>query len=146
LILLAAMLGLGLHYGPTEAFSMVGTALVIMLVAIYIVMNAACIGFFARSSNHRLNVVSHVIVPVLGIAAFVPAWCAGAGIKIAGISWISPLPAPLSYMGPAVAAWMVIGLAYLIYLYLAHPQRVIDVGLIHLDHPGVEPVVAGSAS
>jgi amino acid transporter len=144
-ISLAAMLGLGLHYGPTEAFSMVGTALVILLVAIYIVMNAACIGFFARSSSHKLNVVSHVIIPVLGIAAFVPAWCAGAGVKI-GISWISPLPAPLSYMGPAVAAWMVIGLGYLIYLYVAHPQRVIDVGLIHLDGTGVEPAVAEPAS
>ena len=139
------MLGLGLHYGPTDAFSMVGTALVILLVAIYIVMNAACIGFFARSSSHKLNVFSHVIIPVLGIAAFVPAWCAGAGVKI-GISWISPLPAPLSYMGPAVAAWMVIGLGYLIYLYVAHPQRVIDVGLVHLDGTGVEPDVAEPAS
>src|SRR5258708_27435841 len=102
-ISLAAMLGLGLHYGPTEAFAMVGTALVILLVAIYIFMNAACIGFFARSQSHGFNVVSHLIIPALGIAAFVPAWCAGAGVKIAGISWISPLPAPLSYMGPAVA-------------------------------------------
>jgi amino acid transporter len=139
-ISLAAMLGLGLHYGPTVAFSMVGTGLVIMLVAIYIVMNAACIGFFARSPNHRFHVVSHLVVPVLGIAAFVPAWCAGAGIKIAGVSWISPLPAPLSYMAPAVAVWMVIGVAYLVYLYLRDPQRVIDVGLIHIDEAPAETV------
>jgi amino acid transporter len=139
-ISLAAMLGLGLHYGPTVAFSMVGTGLVIMLVAIYIVMNAACIGFFARSPNHRFNVVSHLVVPVLGIAAFVPAWCAGAGIKIAGVSWISPLPAPLSYMAPAVAVWMVIGVAYLVYLYIRDPQRVIDVGLIHIDEAPAETV------
>jgi amino acid transporter len=141
-ISLAVMLGLGIHYGPTEAFFMVGTALVILIVAVYILMNASCIGFFARSSNHRLNIASHVIIPVLGIAAFVPAWCAGAGVKIAGISWINPLPAPLSYMGPAVAVWMVLGLAYLIYLYLTHPQRVIDVGLIHLDDTAAEPAVA----
>jgi len=74
-----------------------------------------------------------VVVPVLGIAAFVPAWCAGAGIKIAGISWISPLPPPLSYMGPAVAVWMAIGVGYLVYLYVSAPQRVIDVGQIHLE-------------
>ena len=132
-ISLAAMLGLGLHYGPTEAFAMVGTALVILLVAIYIVMNAACIGFFSRSRHHRFKVVSHLVVPLLGIAAFVPAWCAGAGIKIAGIKWITPLPAPLSYMGPAVAVWMAIGVVYLVYLYVREPQRVIDVGLIHID-------------
>lgn len=96
----------------------------------------------ARSRNHRLNIVSHVIIPVLGIAAFGPAWCAGAGVKIAGISWISPLPPPLSYMGPAVAIWMVLGLAYLVYLYIADRQRVIDVGLLHLDGTELEPAAA----
>jgi len=144
-ISLAAMLGLGLHYGPTEAFEMVGTALVILIVAVYIVMNAACIGFFTRSRDHKLNVVSHIVIPVLGIAAFVPAWCAGAGIKIAGVSWITPLPAPLSYMGPAVAIWMVFGVGYLIYLYRTDPQRVVDVGLIHLDIP-TEAAASGAVS
>jgi amino acid transporter len=144
-ISLAVMLGLGLHYGPIEAFAMVGTALVILIVAVYIVMNAACIGFFSRSRDHKLNVVSQIVVPVLGIAAFVPAWCAGAGIKIAGVSWISPLPAPLSYMGPAIAVWMVIGLGYLIYLYRADPQRVLDVGLIHIEAAPAEPAASGVA-
>jgi amino acid transporter len=139
-ISLAAMLGLGLHYGPTEAFAMVGTALVILIVAVYIVMNAACIGFFARSPEHRFNWFWHLVVPVLGIAAFVPAWCAGAGIKIAGVSWISPLPPPLSYMGPAVAVWMVLGVLYLIYLYARDRQRIVDVGLIHIEAEPAEYV------
>ena len=143
-ISLVVMLGLGLHYGPTEAFAMVGTGLVILIVAVYIIMNAACIGFFSRSRDHKLNVLSHIVIPVLGIAAFVPAWCAGAGIKIAGVSWISPLPAPLSYMGPAVAIWMVIGVGYLIYLYIADPQRVVDVGLIHLDIEPAEEAAVGA--
>jgi amino acid transporter len=125
---LAVMLGLGLHYGPNEAFAMVGTALVILIVAIYIVMNAACIGFFSRSRDHKLNVLSHIVIPVLGIAAFVPA----------GVSWITPLPAPLSYMGPAVAVWMVLGIGYLIYLYISDPQRVVDVGLVHIDLAPIE--------
>ena len=139
-ISLVVMLGLGLHYGPTVAFSMVGTALVILIVGVYIVMNAACIGFFTRSRQHRFNYLSHLVVPVLGIAAFVPAWCAGAGIKIAGVSWISPLPAPLSYMGPAAAVWLGIGVIYVIYLYVRDPQRVIDVGLIHIDEAPAETV------
>jgi len=82
---------------------------------------------------------------VLGIVAFVPAWCAGAGIKIAGISWISPLPPPLSYMGPAVAVWMVIGVGYLVYLYVAAPQRVIDVGLIHLEEAPADVAATDAA-
>lgn len=138
-ISLIVMLALGFGYDPVTAFAMVGTALVILIVAVYILMNAACIGFFVRSSQHTTNLVSHILIPVLGIAAFVPAWLAGAGIKVPGLSFISPLPAPLSYMGPAVAVWMVIGAGYLIYLYRRDPQRVVDVGLIHVD---AEPEVA----
>jgi amino acid transporter len=142
-ISLAAMLGLGFGYGPTTAFLMVATGLVILIVAVYILMNAACIGFFVRSPDHKTSLLSHVLIPVLGIAAFVPAWCAGAGIKIPGLNFISPLPAPLSYMGPAVAVWMVLGVFYLIYLYRTDPQRVVDVGLIHVDlEPDLDPKVA----
>lgn len=129
---LAAMLGLGFGYDPTTAFAMIGTALVIMLVGIYIVMNVACIGYYARRSHGR-KLISHVIVPILGIAAFIPAWLAGAGIKAPGLSFITPLSAPFSYMGPAVAVWMIIGVLYLIYLYIRDRQRVVDVGLVHID-------------
>lgn len=138
-ISLAVMLALGFGYTPVTAFAMVGTALVILIVAVYILMNAACIGFFVRSSQHTTNLVSHILIPVLGIAAFVPAWLAGAGIKVPGLSFISPLPPPLSYMGPAVAVWMVLGLVYLAYLYRRDPRRVVDVGLIHI---GAEPEVS----
>jgi len=130
---IAVTLGLGLYYGPTTAFSMVGTGLVIALVAIYIVMNLSCIGFFVRSSDHSFSPVSHLLIPVLGILAFIPAWCSGAGIKIPGASFITPLTPPLSYMGPAVAVWMVIGVGYLVYLYRRDPQRVVQVGSIYLD-------------
>jgi amino acid transporter len=126
----AVTLGLGLHYNPIVAFSMVGVAIVIPLVAVYILMNAACIGYFARQRD-RFNWFSHLVIPVLGIAAFVPAWLTAAGIKV--FSFVAPLSAPYSYMGPGVAGWMVVGLICLIYLYVRHPQRVTEVGLVHLD-------------
>jgi amino acid transporter len=129
---LAVMLGLGFGYDPLTAFAMIGTALVILLVGIYIVMNVACIGYFVRRA-HGFNLVSHVIVPVLGIAAFIPAWLAGAGIKAPGLNFITPLKAPFSYMGPAAAIWMGLGIIYLLYLYGRDRQRIADVGLVHLD-------------
>jgi amino acid transporter len=134
-ISLAVMLPLGFHYTPTVAFGMVGTALTILIVGVYILMNASCIGFFSRSRDHKLNLLSHVIIPVLGILAFIPAWCAGAGIKIPGINFISPLSAPYSYMGPATAIWMVLGVIFLIILYVTNPRRVTEVGLVHIDAP-----------
>jgi amino acid transporter len=126
----AITLGLGLAYTPSTAFSMVGTGIVIPLVGIYILMNAACIGYFARQRT-GFNVLSHLIIPVLGIAAFVPAWLSAAGLRV--FSFISPLPPPISYMGPGVAGWMVVGVIYLIYLYQRDPQRVVEVGLVHTD-------------
>ena len=126
----AITLGLGLPYTPSTAFSMVGTGIVIPLVAIYILMNAACIGYFARKRT-GFNVLSHLIIPVLGIVAFVPAWLSAAGLPV--FSFITALPAPISYMGPGVAGWMVVGVIYLIYLYRRDPQRVVEVGLVHTD-------------
>ncbi len=138
-VTVAVTLGLGLGYDPETAFAMVGTGLVIVLAAIYIIMNAACIGFFwrrRRATGAGFNVLLHLVIPVLGIAAFVPAWLAAAGIK--AFSFVTPLAAPASYMGPGVAGWMVVGVLYLIYLYRRHPQRVTEVGLVHLDDAEIE--------
>jgi hypothetical protein len=93
-------------------------------------MNVACIGYFARKRT-GFNVLSHLIIPLLGIVAFVPAWLSGVGIK--AFNFITPLSPPYSYMGPAVAVWMIIGVIYLIFLYTRHKQRVTEVGTVHLD-------------
>jgi amino acid transporter len=142
----AVTLGLGLAYNPVNAFAMTGTGIVIVLVAVYILMNVACIGYFARAANRggrRWNPFLHLIVPVLGIATFVPAWLTSAGIKV--FSFVSPLTPPSSYMGPGVAGFMVVGIIYLVYLYARHPQRVAEVGLVHLDEPAAAQEVATSA-
>jgi amino acid transporter len=129
-VTIAVTLGLGLHYTPTVAFAMVGTGIVILLVAVYIVMNAACIGYFARGGR-TFNWFSHGVIPVLGIAAFVPAWLTAAGIKV--FSFVTPLTAPYSEMALWVGGLMVVGLICLIVLYVVAPQRIREVGLVHLE-------------
>jgi amino acid transporter len=126
----AVTLGLGLGYDPVTAFVMVATALVIVLAAIYILMNAACIGFFARRRG-GFNPLLHLVIPLLGIITFVPAWLTAAGIDV--FSFIAPLAPPISYMGPGVGGFMIIGVIYLVYLYRKDPRRVVEVGLVHLD-------------
>jgi amino acid transporter len=129
-VTVAVTLGLGLGYDPVTAFLMVATGLVIVIAAIYILMNAACIGYFARSGR-KFNPVLHGLIPVLGIATFIPAWLTAAGIQV--FSFVAPLSPPLSYMGPGVGGFMILGVIYMIYLYRTAPQRVTDVGLVHLD-------------
>jgi amino acid transporter len=131
-ITVGVTLGLGLGYTPTVAFVMVATALVIVLAAIYILMNAACLGFFARRRT-GFNWFLHAVIPVLGILAFIPAWLTSAGIDVLPGHFIFPLAPPYSYMGPAVGIFMIIGVIYLIYLYRRHSQRVVEVGLVHID-------------
>ena len=75
---------------------MTGTGIVIVLVAIYILMNVACIGYFARRRT-GFNVLSHLIIPVLGVVAFVPAWLSAAGIP--AFNFITPLTPPLLLHG-----------------------------------------------
>src|ERR1700727_2996354 len=105
----AVLLGLGLAYNPVNGFAMTGTGIVIVLVAIYILMNAACIGYFAHAANRggrRWNVLLHLIVPVLGIVVFVPAWLTAAGVK--GFSFVVALAAPAAFIGPGVAGFIVV--------------------------------------
>jgi amino acid transporter len=151
-VTVAITLGLGLGYDPVTGFAMVGTGIVIVLVAIYILVDAACIGFFARrrgpagqphgqphaQPRGRFNPLLHLVIPLLGIVTFVPAWLTAAGIK--AFSFVAPLTAPVSYMGLGVAGWMIVGIGYLVYLYARAPQRVTEVGLVHLDQ---EPTAGG---
>jgi amino acid transporter len=136
-VTVAVTLGLGLGYNPVNAFAMVGTGIVLVLVAVYIVVNAACIGYFASASRRgpgrRWNPLLHLVIPLAGIAAFVPAWLTAAGIR--AFSFIGPLTAPSSYMAPGVAGFMVVGVIYLVYLYVRDPRRVTEVGLVHIDVP-----------
>ena len=111
---------------------MVATALVIVIVAVYILMNAACIGFFARrgpplqpvgcTGSSRCSASSRSSPP--GSPPPASTWLP---------KFITPLAPPISYMGPGVAGFMIIGVIYLIYLYRRHPRRVEEVGLVHLD-------------
>jgi hypothetical protein len=48
-------------------------------------------------------------------------------------SFVTPLAPPLSYMGPGVAGFMVLGVIYMIYLYWTNPGRITDVGRAHLE-------------
>jgi amino acid transporter len=122
---------LGFLYTPTTAFVLVATVIVVVVVAVYIVVNAACIGFFARFRRSEFNWLLHLVVPVLGILAFVPALLTAAGIPV--FSFVVPLTAPVSYAGPIVGVWMLIGLVYLGILWQRHRQRVMDTGLVHID-------------
>jgi len=121
---LAVALFLGFHYDPVTGFALTATILVDIFAPMYILLNIACLMYYLRFRRDEFNILWHGILPVLGTIAFIPAFFAGAGIP--AFSFISSLPAPLSYAGPAAGVWMVIGVVYLIVLNNRDPRRILD--------------------
>ncbi|MGI8522351.1 MAG: APC family permease [Nocardioides sp.] len=117
-------LWLGFQYDPYTGFALTATILVDIFAPMYVLLNIACLTYFWRFRRDEFHWFRHGVLPVLGALAFIPAFCAGAGIP--AFSFISPLPHPLSYAGPAAAIWMVIGVVYLVVLNVRHPQRILE--------------------
>jgi hypothetical protein len=82
------------------------------------------------------------VIPVLGIAAFIPAWLTALGIGSSFLKFVTPLGYPSSEAGLAIGIWYVIGLAVLGYLYLRHPERLPEMKRVFADDavPAGEPV------
>ncbi|GHF19835.1 APC family permease [Streptomyces morookaense] len=130
-VTLALALGLGAAYGPTTAFSLLATVVVTVVMGVYIVTDLACAGFFLRRRRPELRPVRHLLVPALGVVAFVPALLTAAGLP--AFWFVTRLAAPVSYAGPVVAVWMLLGAVLLLVLRRRHPERLAAIGRIHLD-------------
>ncbi|MFJ8199570.1 APC family permease [Streptomyces sp. NPDC096152] len=130
-VAVAAVLGLGFGYDPVTAFLLLATVIVTVVIGVYIVVNAACAGYFLRRRREALRPVRHLVFPLLGTAAFVPALLTAAGLPV--FDFVSELTAPVSYAGPVVGVWMAAGLAVLVVLMRRHPERVAETARVHLD-------------
>lgn len=127
-----ATLWLGLKYDdPFLASFIIATAVVIGIVPIYILVNVACMLFYLRERRDEFNVVKHVVVPVLGIVVFIPAFAAAAGLRL--FDFIAPLSWPLTLGSLLVGIWMVLGVAYMLYLYAKDPSRIQETATVFLE-------------
>lgn len=108
--------------------------------ASYIACDIACIGYYLRRRREDFNPLLHVLAPVLGIVAFVPALLAAAGIQV--FSFIAPLTAPSSYAGIVVGAWLLVGVVLLAYFASRHPERVTEMSRVHLDDEPIDLAAA----
>jgi amino acid transporter len=126
----AATFGLGFAYGTDDAFGILGTLTGIVFALLYIAINVSCIMYFWRRRRDEFSWLRHGLIPLAGILVLLPVFFAGAGIQV--FSFITPIAAPFSYAGPAIAVWMTIGLAYLIYLSRRDPERLADTSKVFL--------------
>jgi amino acid transporter len=133
----------GYVWDPVTAYSVFGTALTVCVLPIYFVTALACPVYYLRYRRSELNVVLHVIVPVLGAILLVPAFLAGAGIPI--VSFATPLSWPLSLAGPVVGAWYVIGIGISIYLVMRRKASLHRLSQSTVDIEPAAPATAGAA-
>lgn len=131
IVAVVVALGLGFKYDPLPAFSLIATILTAVIVLIYIAVNISCMVYYARERRAEFSMFKHVIVPLVGIAMFIPAWLTAVGIP--AFKFIAALAYPLSLAGPVVAIWYVVGLVYLGYLLSRAPERIRDTGKVFLE-------------
>ncbi|WP_458248078.1 hypothetical protein [Streptomyces sp. MAI_2237] len=132
-VAVGAVLGLGLGYDPVTAFLLLTTLIVTVVIGVYIVVNLACAGYFLRRGRESLKPVRHLLLPALGIAAFVPALLTAAGLPV--FDFVTQLTAPVSYGGPIVGIWMAAGIVVLVVLMRRHPGRIAETARVYLDEP-----------
>jgi amino acid transporter len=127
-------LWLGAKYGPfPTAFLLVATIDVAIIIAIFMLVDLACVFFYLRERRTEFNLFLHGVLPLAGIAAFVPAFFTAIGVGKSVFSFVNPLPAPLNLVGPVDGIAIGVGVLYLILLYIFRPDRVRDTGKVFLD-------------
>jgi amino acid transporter len=130
-ITVGVSLWLGFQYDPYTGFLLTATILVDIFAPMYVLLNIACITYFWRYRREEFSWLLHGLLPVLGALAFIPAFFAGAGIP--AFSFISTLPKPLSYAGPAAGLWMAIGLVYLVILLVGRSARITETKRVFVE-------------
>jgi amino acid transporter len=131
-------LALGFKYTPQVAFGIIGTALVVIVVPVYIATNVACVGYFARHRRDEQHWLSHIVVPIIGALLLLPGFFSVAGITgIPGLSFISALTSPYKYAPYVMAAWLVVGVVVLFWLRARKPEAIHAVAHIHLEDEGM---------
>jgi amino acid transporter len=121
---------LALQYNPSTAIGILGALEGMIAMIIFIVINLSCIGFYVKR-REEFNPLIHLVAPLIGVAFFVPAFFTVAGITV--FKFVSPLPAPISYARTAVLIWLGLGVGYLAYLYMKHPERLLETKRVFID-------------
>ena len=135
---LALGLALGFKYTPQVAFGILGTAIVVIVVPVYIACNIACIGYFARHRKEEQHLLSHIVVPIIGALLLIPGFFSVAGITgIPGLRFIAALTSPYKYAPYAMAAWLLVGIVALLVLRSRNPQAVDKVAHVYLEDEGM---------
>jgi amino acid transporter len=127
-------------------FALLGTIFTAVLIFCYATVNLSCIVYYYRVRRDEFNWLFHLVLPVVGILFFIPAFFTAIGIGSQILPFISPLTSPLDLTLPVLGIWTLIGLGYLAYLLRTHSARIADTAKVFIDEEEPEPSLATLAT
>ena len=146
-LIIAVVLGFVLGADPypfgLNVYVFLGTMLGLVFAGIYILVNVACMGFYLRERRDEFNPLKHVVVPVIGVIAMIPALLAvigGVTIPIIDVT-LPPYENYLRWTAPIVGVWVLLGIVAYFVLRARSPEALERVDDVYgaEDAPATEP-------
>jgi amino acid transporter len=116
-----------------NVYVFLGTMLGLLFAGMYMAVNAACIGYFLREGRAEFNPIKHLVVPVIGFIAMIPALMlviGGVTIPILDIE-VPAYGGDLALVSPIVGIWMLIGIVLYFVIRSMRPQAIKDLGAVY---------------
>ena len=119
--------------GPINIYVFIGTMLGLLFAGMYMAVNVAVIGFYLRERRDEFNVIKHLLIPVIGVLAMVPAMLSvigGLTIPFFDIT-LDPYTTSLRFTAPIVGAWMAIGIVIFVVLWATNRAALDRMGEVY---------------
>jgi amino acid transporter len=128
---------LGWKWGPITAFTIIATAITIVVIVIYMAVCLGSIVYYWTQKRAEFNIWLHGVFPVLGAVAFAfPLYYQ-----------YNPLPAyPIRYANWAAIGWLVLGAIALVWVERTRPEALENADRIYVEDETVAAPAAPAPS
>ena len=108
---------LGLVYGPTTAFALIGTISILALLPVYMASLLTVPLLYLREHRSEFKIVRHIVIPAIAFAVLA---------VVIYFQFVPAPPAPLNLGAPITALWIFLGLVVVIYLRWRAKERLAE--------------------
>jgi amino acid transporter len=117
-------LGLGQWWGPTLAFGFLATAFTYGWILMFIMANVALPFFYRKEHRADFSVIKHIVFPVIGTLALVPAIAAPLLPYLPRFAAAGPVSSQIIATVPLTVFWALIGVVAVVIMARRKPDKV----------------------
>jgi amino acid transporter len=126
--------------GPINIYVFIGTMLGLLFAGMYMAVNLAVIGFYLRERRDQFNVIKHLLIPILGVLAMIPAMLSvigGLTIPFFDVK-LDAYTTSLRFTAPIVGGWMALGIVIFVVLWLMNRQALRRMGDVYAGEETID--------